>query len=128
MTYIKAPRLDWLGTSFGLTIGLYNFWKRGGMHLLYLRQTKSDLTGEHSAIMVRALPRRTGFDDAWSPAFVANTHRRIISLLSGPFNNMNLKLATSILQEFDFLISLLGVDKKLRQIILIKKFNLYHSN
>ncbi len=101
LTDIKAPRLDWLGTSFGLTNGLYNFWKRGGMHLLYLRQTKNDLTGEHSAIMVRALPRRTGFDDAWLPAFAADTHRRIISLLSGPFNNMNLKLATSILQEFD---------------------------
>lgn len=101
LTDIKAPRLDWLGTSFGLTTGLYNFWKRGGMHLLYLRQTKNDLTGEHSAIMVRALPRRTGFDDAWLPAFVADTQRRIISLLSGPFNNMNLKLATSVLQEFD---------------------------
>jgi len=101
LTDIKAPRLDWLGTSFGLTTGLYNFWRRGGMHLLYLRQTKNDLTGEHSAIMVRALPRRTGFDDAWLPAFVSDTQRRIISLLSGPFNNLNLKLATSILQEFD---------------------------
>jgi N-acetyltransferase 10 len=101
LTDVKAPRLDWLGTSFGLTTGLYNFWKRGGMHLLYLRQTKNDLTGEHSAIMIRALPRRTGYDDAWLPAFVADTQRRIISLLSGPFNTLNLKLATSILEEFD---------------------------
>ncbi len=102
LTDVKAPRLDWLGTSFGLTSGLYNFWKRSGMHLLYLRQTQNDLTGEHSSIMVRALPKRTGFDDAWLPAFAADTQRRIISLLSGPFRAMNLKLATSILQEFDF--------------------------
>jgi N-acetyltransferase 10 len=101
LTDVKAPRLDWLGTSFGLTTGLYNFWKRGGMHLLYLRQTKNDLTGEHSAIMTRALPRRTGYDDAWLPAFVADTKRRIISLLSGPFSNLNLKLATGILESFD---------------------------
>mmetsp|Transcript_11136 Transcript_11136/g.12323 ORF Transcript_11136/g.12323 Transcript_11136/m.12323 type:complete len:1141 (-) Transcript_11136:145-3567(-) len=101
LTDVKAPRLDWIGTSFGLTNGLYNFWKRGGMRLLYLRQTKNDLTGEHSSIMVRALPRRTGYDDAWLPAFAADTQRRIISLLSGPFRDMNLKLATKILEDFD---------------------------
>jgi len=101
LTEVKAPRLDWLGTSFGLTSGLFNFWKRSGMHLLYLRQTQNDLTGEHSAIMVRALPKRTGFDDAWLPAFAADTQRRIISLLGGPFRNMNLKLASTMLDEFD---------------------------
>ena len=100
LTDVKAPRLDWLGTSFGLTRGLYNFWKRSGMHLLYLRQTQNELTGEHSAIMVRALPKRTGFDDAWLPAFAADVQRRIISLLSGPFMNMDLRLATSVLEEF----------------------------
>ena len=55
------------------------------MRMLYLRQqTKNDLTGEHhSAMTVRALPRRTRYDDAWLSAFVADTLRRsIISLLS----------------------------------------------
>ena len=101
LTDVKAPRLDWLGTSFGLTSGLHKFWRRTGMRMLYLRQTKNDLTGEHSAIMVRALPRRTGFDDAWLPAFVADTQRRIISLLSGPFRDMNVKLASGVLDEFE---------------------------
>ena len=50
------------------------------MHLLYLRQTQNDLTGENSCIMVHALPRRTGYDDAWLPAFVADARRRIVSL------------------------------------------------
>mmetsp|Transcript_12214 Transcript_12214/g.22898 ORF Transcript_12214/g.22898 Transcript_12214/m.22898 type:complete len:1126 (-) Transcript_12214:90-3467(-) len=100
LTDVKAPRLDWIGTSFGLTPELHRFWRRAGMRMLYLRQTKNDLTGEHSAIMARALPRRTGYDDAWLPAFVADTQRRIISLLCGPFRDMNIKLATSILEEF----------------------------
>jgi hypothetical protein len=54
------------------------------MRMLYLRQqTKNDLIGEHLTIMVRALPsRRTGYDDAWLSAFVADTQRRIISLLN----------------------------------------------
>ena len=71
------------------------------MRMLYLRQTKNELTGEHSAIMVRALPRRTGYDDAWLPAFVSDTQRRIISLLGGPFQGMDVKLATGVLEEFE---------------------------
>jgi len=101
LTDIKAPRLDWLGTSFGLTSDLHKFWRRSGMRMLYLRQTKNDLTGEHSAILVRALPRRTGYDDAWLPAFVADTQRRIITLLAGPFRDMNVKLASGVLEEFE---------------------------
>ncbi len=101
LTDVKAPRLDWIGTSFGLTGGLHRFWKRTGMRMLYLRQTKNDLTGEHSAIMIRALPRRTGFDDAWLPAFVADTQRRIISLLGGPFRCLDIKLATAVLEDFE---------------------------
>jgi len=98
---VEAPRLDWLGTSFGLTFKLHRFWKRSGMRLLYTRQTKNELTGEHSAIMVRALPKRTGFDDAWLPAFLADVQRRTVSLLGGPFRHMDVKLAIAVLEEFE---------------------------
>lgn len=100
LTEIKAPRLDWLGTSFGLTYDLFRFWQRAGkMHLLYLRQTQNELTGEHSAILCRALPRRTGYDDAWLPAFASDARRRILSLLSGPFSHLEVKTATAILGD-----------------------------
>jgi len=98
---VEAPRLDWLGTSFGVTFKLHRFWKRSGMRLLYMRQTKNELTGEHSAIMVRALPKRTGFDDAWLPAFLADVQRRTVSLLGGPFRHMDVKLAIAVLEEFE---------------------------
>jgi N-acetyltransferase 10 len=101
LTEVDAPRLDWLGTSFGLTEGLHRFWTRAGMRLLYLRQTRNELTGEHSAIMVRALPRRTGFDDAWLPAFVGDTKRRILSLLCGSFRHVNVRLAMTVLENLD---------------------------
>ena len=101
LTEMKAPRLDWLGTSFGLTAGLQRFWSRTGMRMLYLRQTKNDLTGEHSAIFLRALPKRTGFDDAWLPAFAVDTQRRIMSLLSGPLRDLSVKLADSILLDLE---------------------------
>jgi N-acetyltransferase 10 len=99
LTEVEAPQLDWIGTSFGLTLSLHKFWTRCGMKLLYLRQTKNDLTGEHSAILVRALPKRTGVDDSWLPAFVTDARRRLTMLLGGTFRDMEVKLAMSIFDE-----------------------------
>ncbi len=99
LTEVKAPRLDWIGTSFGLTGDLFRFWKKAGMSLLYLRQTKNELTAEHSSIMIRSLPQRSGYDDAWLPAFSADARRRIISLLSGPFRTLEVKVATAVLTD-----------------------------
>lgn len=101
LTEVDAPRLDWLGTSFGLTAQLHKFWSRAGMRMLYLRQTMNELTGEHSAIMVRALPKRTGVDDAWLPAFVGDTKRRLVSLFGGPFRPMDVRLAIAVLENLD---------------------------
>ena len=99
LTEVEAPQLDWLGTSFGLTLSLHKFWDRAHMQMLYLRQTKNELTGENSAIMLRALPNRTGVDDAWLPAFVSDTRKRLISLLGGPFRDMEIRLAISVLDN-----------------------------
>jgi N-acetyltransferase 10 len=100
LTEIDAPRLDWIGTSFGLTLQLHKFWTRAGMRLLYLRQTQNELTGEHSAIMVRTLSKRTGFDDSWLDAFSSDTRRRMISLLGGSFRDIEVRLALSLLENF----------------------------
>jgi N-acetyltransferase 10 len=99
LTEVKAPRLDWIGTSFGLTLPLQKFWSRAGMRMLYLRQTKNELTGEHSSIMVRALPKTSGVDDAWLDAFVSDTKRRFIALLGGSFRDMGVRLAISALER-----------------------------
>ncbi|KAL7539118.1 hypothetical protein ACHAWF_006304 [Thalassiosira exigua] len=100
LTSVPAPRLDWIGTSFGLTKPLHDFWRtKAGMTMLYLRQTSNELTGEHSAIMIRALPRRSGWDDAWLPAFGVDARRRIGRLLGGPFRGMDASLAMSLLGD-----------------------------
>lgn len=99
LTEVEAPRLDWIGTSFGLTHPLHKFWSRAGMQMLYLRQTKNELTGEHSSIMVRALSKTSGVNDAWLDAFVSDTKRRFISLLGGPFRDMEVRSAISVLEK-----------------------------
>jgi N-acetyltransferase 10 len=101
LTEVDTPRLDWLGTSFGLTQQLHKFWSVAGMRLLYLRQTTNELTGEHSAIMVRALPNRSGVDATWLPAFVGDTRRRLLALMGGPFRNLDVRLAISVLENLN---------------------------
>uniref|UniRef100_A0A6G1S9V5 RNA cytidine acetyltransferase n=1 Tax=Aceria tosichella TaxID=561515 RepID=A0A6G1S9V5_9ACAR len=51
----KAEKLDYLGVSYGLTPELLKFWKRNKFIPVYIRQTASDITGEHSCIMLRRI-------------------------------------------------------------------------
>jgi N-acetyltransferase 10 len=85
----NAERLHWVGTSFGLTENLLNFWSRLGMRMVYLRQTANDLTGEHTAIMLRALDTKGMKEEApnadWLAMFAADALRRLVSLLSFEF-------------------------------------------
>ena len=47
--------IHYLGTSFGLTKELFNFWRKNKFVPLYLRQTANDLTGEHTCLMIRPI-------------------------------------------------------------------------
>jgi N-acetyltransferase 10 len=77
----KPENIDYLGVSFGLTSQLlrfalsafrstfphviHRFWKRGGYVPLYIRQTQSELTGEHTIVMVRGLKSSTDEELGW---------------------------------------------------------------
>mgnify|MGYP004445911625 FL=1 len=52
---IKPPFIYYLGTSFGLTNNLYNFWNKNGYKTLYLAQNSNSITGEHSCIMIKPI-------------------------------------------------------------------------
>ncbi|KAF8811917.1 hypothetical protein BYT27DRAFT_7252360 [Phlegmacium glaucopus] len=55
LTERKPETLDYPAVSYGLTPQLLRFWKRAGYVPLYVRQTTSELTGEHTCVMVRGL-------------------------------------------------------------------------
>ena len=76
LTERKPENLDYLGVSYGLTsqllrfalstflsrhfrLSFYRFWKRAGYAPLYVRQTQSELTGEHTMVMARGLQSST---------------------------------------------------------------------
>lgn len=91
----KPNSLDYVGVSYGLTAPLHKFWKRSNFAPVYLRQTPNDLTGEHSCVMLRTLS--TGSNDtSWLSAYVADFHKRFITLLSYQFRDFASVLSLSI--------------------------------
>lgn len=63
LSEIEPPRMHYLGTSFGLTAELYNFWKKNDYHPVYLKQKPNELTGEFSCIMLQDLKLREVDDE-----------------------------------------------------------------
>jgi N-acetyltransferase 10 len=92
-----AERLHYLGTSFGLTQSLLSYWRKNGYSPVYLRQTPSDVTGEHTIIMLRALRSPDVADPSWLEPFVSDFRTRFASLLAGSFRDFGPALALSIL-------------------------------
>ena len=95
LSQIKAPHLDYVGVSYGLTPQLHKFWKRASFVPVYLRQTPNDLTGEHTCVMLRSL-ETTQSDGSWVAAFAKDFHRRFLSLLSYQFRTFPSSLTLSI--------------------------------
>jgi N-acetyltransferase 10 len=105
---LVGENLHWLGVSFGLTSQLLNFWSRKGFKLCYLRQTKNELTGEHSSVMLRELTNHSDrhrlsksgskVQNGWLHSFVNDYRRRIISLLSYSFSRLDISLAITLLE------------------------------
>ena len=78
----RPERLDYLGTSFGLTLELYNFWHKAGYLPVYIRQTRSEVTGEHTVIMMKPVKSDSGaVMSDWLCPFVSDFRRRFCTLL-----------------------------------------------
>ena len=94
-----AERLHWLGSSFGITLNLHKFWKRQKFQVCYVRQTVNDVTGEHSAIVIKELGCR-GMEDApeagWLEAYCRDYRKRLLGMLSYAFRSMDVSLAMSL--------------------------------
>lgn len=92
----QPEKLDYLGTSFGLTQPLLKFWKKAGFIPIYLRQTPSDLTGEHSCVMLQYVNPDES-KETWLQDFWKDFRRRFISLLSYQFRSFLPGIALSLL-------------------------------
>ncbi|MEZ3114318.1 GNAT family N-acetyltransferase [Halobaculum sp. MBLA0147] len=92
------PPADYLGTGFGATPGVVDFWRTNGYRTVHLSTTRNDTSGEHSAVLLRpvseagrALTRRhaDGFRD------------RIGSVLADGLSNVDPDVVRATLRACD---------------------------
>lgn len=111
-----AEKLDYMGVSFGLTTELLKFWKRNNYLPVYIRQTASDITGEHSCIMLRKIktddqPDSNGMEvdteydhreiqkqEDWLTSFFKEFRGDFLELLVHQFRSFSPQLALSIVR------------------------------
>ncbi|CCX31909.1 GNAT acetyltransferase 2-domain-containing protein [Pyronema domesticum] len=93
----KRPELlDYVGVSYGLTDSLHKFWKKSGFVPVYLRQTATELTGEHSCVMLKTL---SGKDSSWLGAYSIDFRRRFLELLSYEFRKFGYMTPLLVLES-----------------------------
>ena len=115
----RAERLNYLGTSFGLTNELLKFWKKNGYLPVYIRQTTSDLTGEHSCIMVKSIEEEC----SWINEFFYDFRKRFVNLLSYQFSKFKIPLPLNVIQNSSA--NLVGQLKELTKTQLECSISLY---
>ncbi|CAJ0933087.1 unnamed protein product, partial [Mesorhabditis belari] len=92
----KAERLDYLGSSFGLTLPLFKFWKRAFYVPVYLRQSANDITGEHSCIVLKQMVHGEN-EGSWLSSYWREFRSRFIEMLSFDFRKFPAQMAFSLL-------------------------------
>jgi len=92
----RPDLLDYVGVSYGLTDQLHKFWKKSGFAPVYLRQTATELTGEHSCVMIKTL---AGKDSSWLGAFATDFRKRFLELLSYEFRKFNYMTPLLVLES-----------------------------
>lgn len=116
----KTEKLHYLGVSFGLTPELFKFWKRNSYVPVYIRQTPSDITGEHSCIMLRRIEAsqvdsadesmavdgepvdktdKRGDENNWLKLFFEEFRTDFVELLVHQFRHFSSQLALSIIKS-----------------------------
>lgn len=95
----RPERLDYIGTSFGLTGDLLKFWKSQKFVPIYLSQKQNELTGEHSTILLSSLNTERTNQSDWLCSYYLDFRRRILKLLAKTFQSFTTGLALSLLDN-----------------------------
>ena len=105
MSERKPAPVHYIGTSFGVTKELFQFWRKNKLEPIYVRQTANELTGEHTCLMVRPLnhlqevsipesfTQKIGSDNNWLVTYTSDFRKRMVNLLGFEFRKLNSQLA-----------------------------------
>jgi len=112
---IKPPKINYIGTAFGLTKELFGFWRKNDFYPFYIKMTENDITGEHSCILMKPLKddeikinmesivkkeneNNNNGKLKWLLPFYDDFKKRLLTLLGYEFRTLPINLALSILE------------------------------
>ncbi|WP_121740828.1 tRNA(Met) cytidine acetyltransferase TmcA [Natronorubrum halophilum] len=90
--------VDWLGTGFGATPALLEFWRENGYRTIHLSTTRNDASGEYSALM---LAPTTGAGTELHDRHADWFARRFAALCTDALSNLDPDVARAVLRTVD---------------------------
>ncbi|MDF9746085.1 tRNA(Met) cytidine acetyltransferase TmcA [Natrinema salsiterrestre] len=94
----ETHAIDWLGTGFGATPGLLEFWRENGYGTVHVSTTRNDASGEYSALMLAPMTDEgTALRDRHADWFV----RRFAALSSDALDDLEPDVARAALRSVD---------------------------
>lgn len=90
---VRPARLQYLGVGFGLTEPLLRFWLKAGYKPVYLRQSRNEVTGEHTCVMVRPVSDADRATADVFEQFCYDFRRRFLRSLRYDFSHLHVNVA-----------------------------------
>ncbi len=57
LQHLSKENVDWIGSSFGATSQLLNFWEKNGFHAIHVSSKINEKTGEYSVVVIKPLSK-----------------------------------------------------------------------
>jgi tRNA(Met) cytidine acetyltransferase len=92
--YARDQGFDYLGSSFGLSETLFDFWRRNGLQPVRLGLRTGTSSGDHSLLMVSPLSAE---GEAMTKQAVGRFARQLPALLGDPLRELSASLAARLL-------------------------------
>ncbi|QSG12897.1 tRNA(Met) C34 N-acetyltransferase TmcA [Halapricum desulfuricans] len=94
----EADAYDYLGVGFGATPELVSFWADNGYRTVHVSTTRNDRSGEHSAIMLRALSEA---GEALHDRHTAWFLERVRGMLTDPLADLDPDVVRAVLSAVE---------------------------
>lgn len=87
--------LDWVGSSFGISLGLIKFWSKNSFLPIHVTPHRKETSGEHSVVMLKALD---GELDYKVKEINSNFTRRLIEYLGDELKDVDTRIGSALLE------------------------------
>jgi len=94
---LREKGYDWIGSSFGATPKLLNFWLKNGYKIVHISPMENPVTGEFSMIVIKPLSKKC---EKYVSIMEREFKLKFIDSLVDPFYKLDTRLALKILKSF----------------------------